>query len=408
MIHLNGHRWTTANFLSSIPETLMYTQEGKVLTELPEWRSTSYGYLGGGQVPTQQVGSLLFSLNEYNHLYRAYKKRNIQQAATLIAQFAKNNPTLFAGVSLDSEISFCPGGFMGWDNYKYSFDYNPMTIMQWRHWLSGTTGSYPASNNPYALGAKWAGQGKNWTLETLKARYQTNYANWDYVAPPHHMTLTTEGISAPQDNPQLVNDWLEFKATLTTNMLTDMVNWVEESGIPRAQIYTHQPSTIHGYPDLNRYCGIPYQSAHVPGAGVGMDLYGVDTHQSEFFASVQQLNPNWGSPEWNPTHLTDPSFQTQAKLHTALKSIYDHGARYIVPNYFTTNSTFPGDPLQLYQHSAFVAAVKQLISDNATTKPGDLNGDGSVNLLDFNLLISKFGNPYTIFDFNLLLTNFGK
>lgn len=43
-----------------------------------------------------------------------------------------------------------------------------------------------------------------------------------------------------------------------------------------------------------------------------------------------------------------------------------------------------------------------------TPKPGDLNTDGSVNLLDFNLLITNFGSPYTILDFNNILTNFGK
>lgn len=41
-------------------------------------------------------------------------------------------------------------------------------------------------------------------------------------------------------------------------------------------------------------------------------------------------------------------------------------------------------------------------------KPGDLNTDGSVNLLDFNLLIKKFGNPYTLLDFNTIVANFGK
>ena len=40
--------------------------------------------------------------------------------------------------------------------------------------------------------------------------------------------------------------------------------------------------------------------------------------------------------------------------------------------------------------------------------PGDLNKDGRVNLLDFNLLITSFGNPYTILDFNNILTNFNK
>lgn len=41
-------------------------------------------------------------------------------------------------------------------------------------------------------------------------------------------------------------------------------------------------------------------------------------------------------------------------------------------------------------------------------KPGDLNADNMVNLLDFNLLITNFGNPYTILDFNILLANYGQ
>ena len=40
--------------------------------------------------------------------------------------------------------------------------------------------------------------------------------------------------------------------------------------------------------------------------------------------------------------------------------------------------------------------------------PGDLNSDNAVNLLDFNLLITKFGNPYTLLDFNTIVTNYGK
>ena len=43
-----------------------------------------------------------------------------------------------------------------------------------------------------------------------------------------------------------------------------------------------------------------------------------------------------------------------------------------------------------------------------TAKPGDFNSDNIVDIRDFNLLISKFGNPYTILDFNKLITNFGK
>ena len=45
---------------------------------------------------------------------------------------------------------------------------------------------------------------------------------------------------------------------------------------------------------------------------------------------------------------------------------------------------------------------------NHATLPGDLNTDSHVDLFDYNLLISKFGNPYTIFDYNNLVANFGK
>jgi len=31
-----------------------------------------------------------------------------------------------------------------------------------------------------------------------------------------------------------------------------------------------------------------------------------------------------------------------------------------------------------------------------------------VDIFDFNLLVAKFGNPYTIFDYNDLVGNFGK
>lgn len=41
-------------------------------------------------------------------------------------------------------------------------------------------------------------------------------------------------------------------------------------------------------------------------------------------------------------------------------------------------------------------------------KPGDLNNDSKVDILDYNILVSHFGNPYTIFDYNDLVTNFGQ
>jgi len=55
------------------------------------------------------------------------------------------------------------------------------------------------------------------------------------------------------------------------------------------------------------------------------------------------------------------------------------------------------------------ATVEEYVAptNTPTLKPGDFNGDGAVNLLDYNKLVSNFGNPYTIFDYNTLVGNFG-
>ena len=50
------------------------------------------------------------------------------------------------------------------------------------------------------------------------------------------------------------------------------------------------------------------------------------------------------------------------------------------------------------------------ISDGSfvIAKPGDLNGDGHVNIFDYNILVANFDHPYTIFDYTTLVANFGK
>jgi hypothetical protein len=49
-----------------------------------------------------------------------------------------------------------------------------------------------------------------------------------------------------------------------------------------------------------------------------------------------------------------------------------------------------------------------LASTVADFLPGDLDKDRKVGLSDYNLLVSKFGNPYTLADYNNLVKNYGK
>ncbi|KKU13619.1 MAG: hypothetical protein UX21_C0040G0009 [Microgenomates group bacterium GW2011_GWC2_45_8] len=64
---------------------------------------------------------------------------------------------------------------------------------------------------------------------------------------------------------------------------------------------------------------------------------------------------------------------------------------------------------QVYRYQGkFTSLATPSPSPTPTPISGDLTGDGHVNIFDYNLLVSKFNNPYTIFDYNSLVANFGK
>lgn len=79
----------------------------------------------------------------------------------------------------------------------------------------------------------------------------------------------------------------------------------------------------------------------------------------------------------------------------------------------TGNLTFTfTDPTLATVIESNTSALQGVSSPTITVKnpalSGDFNQDDTVNLLDFNLLITNYGNPYTLLDFNSLLANFGK
>lgn len=86
------------------------------------------------------------------------------------------------------------------------------------------------------------------------------------------------------------------------------------------------------------------------------------------------------------------------------------------PSSFPANTDFPADiyggvnpPSGPAWHSTGHSTTTSPGSTDTTNyKAGDLNQDDAVNLFDFNLLIAKFGNPYTIFDFNSIVANYGQ
>jgi hypothetical protein len=89
-------------------------------------------------------------------------------------------------------------------------------------------------------------------------------------------------------------------------------------------------------------------------------------------------------------------------LDTALNSAYQA---------FETKVTTSGQTttlrLQVY-HLAGNAEIEELTLALTDMLPGDLNGDGKVDIFDYQRLITNFGNPYTIFDYQKVISNFGK
>lgn len=125
------------------------------------------------------------------------------------------------------------------------------------------------------------------------------------------------------------------------------------------------------------------------------------------------------------THY-DPSFRAlhinagQAAITNYQNSIVFDGSRmcsaHIDPNNsgycLNTNSvcSFFGNACNKVNtcSTPFTTCVPSDTENRSNPKPGDLNGDGYVNIKDFNKLIGNFGNPYTITHFNQIIANFGK
>jgi len=88
------------------------------------------------------------------------------------------------------------------------------------------------------------------------------------------------------------------------------------------------------------------------------------------------------------------------KLHypVFLNAAGDNSSLVDTDNFYVIGSSDKGE----------ISALPLSVTNLTPSKPGDLNQDDAVNLLDFNLLITNFGNPYTILDFNSIISNFGK
>ncbi|KAF4631756.1 hypothetical protein G7Y89_g6374 [Cudoniella acicularis] len=293
LVHMNNGRWAdccTPNSAGGWGDTL--------LDHIAAEPNTTVQNASGGSDFSHNGGNNFFTLSRLNTVYRQYKKRNVQASAQVIAQWGAANPSLFVGVSLDSE-TLMPNN---------EADYNPFFISEWKQWLQNT--------GMYGLTGEYNGAGRVPAFTDISSfNNATNQAfdSWDAMEPPKSIT--------PGD--PFSEEWERWRITAVMNAVSDITLWIATAGIPRNQIYGHQTSRADDYGFAD---DVMTETAANGASGVTMYGWGADSVGSLTPAMRGSGKNNWGVFEHNPLS-NDSSFS-----YDSLKALVDDGIKIICPN----------------------------------------------------------------------------
>lgn len=306
--------------------------------------------LSGSQESPELARSLTFNI--YAAKNRHYKKRNLQQVAAIIREFAAQHPDLFVGVNLDPDLYLNP-----FFDTKQWYDYNPGSLRQFREWLQGT-GPYagPAHSGEPDLSRY---RRKNpLTLADVNAISGRHFKSWDEVDPTRSFSkLPLSGAWA--------SEWERFRRHLVDLHYDELSEWLGESGIGKDFIYSAQgfmapasyalPFAIRiNSPMKNFDTGGMSVEGAVPANGhLGAILYGESAvNQSRMegnrtlFSVFRELDPNWAVIEHNTANLRNPErLPDFAEAYRSLREIHNYGARFISPMAWNgSRGIFAGQP----------------------------------------------------------------
>lgn len=350
-----------------------------------------------GSIHSPELARIL-SYNVYNKLARAYKKRNLQSAARLVADLYRQSPELVVGINLDADTYINPF-FDG----KQWFDYNPDTLRQFRQWLQGT--------GPYATDWRSADvpnlssyrRRKNYTLEEVSALAGKTFASWDEVDPPRQVMFPRKLFEIPW-----FGVWDEFRRHLVDLHYDELSQWVHEVGIPKEKIFSSQgfqapgefarPFAIYvDSPPKNYDSGGMSVEGAVPSHGnLGAILYGASArndirteNDKPLFDIFSDLSPIWGVVEFHPADLKFPKrVPSYAESYDALNRMVAGRARFVsVMSWNGGSGLFRNEPgyvsFTVIKDSPLESAITQLMSNYGGLPHGSLVWSfGSLGTLD--------------------------
>lgn len=217
LVHMNNGRWAdccTPNSSGGWGDVLL-----DIIAAQP---NTTVLDRSGKSLFSHNGGNNYFTLSRLNSVYRDYKKRNVQASTEAIVKWAAAHPSLFAGVSLDSETIMPNNGA----------DYNPLATEEWGQWLQNI--------GIYGPGGAYFGQGRVPAFESIESfngAVGTTFASWSALQPPPTIT-PGETFS---------EEWQRWRVTLINHAVADETLWIAEAGVPRALVYGHQTPRLDDY-----------------------------------------------------------------------------------------------------------------------------------------------------------------
>lgn len=307
-----------------------------------------------GAIESPELGRAL-TFNVYAAQNRHYKKRNLQAAGRIVAEFARAHPELFAGVTLDPDTYINP-----FFDEKQWYDYNPGTLRQFRQWLAGS-GPYAGKPERGVPDLSSYRRARPISLAQAGKLAGKRYRSWDEVDPPR--VFPHEGKPFWED--AWTHEWEVFRRHLVKLHYDELSEWLAEVGIPPARIFSAQgfiapyptafPFAIHlDSPTKNYDSGGMSVEGAIPRKGhLGAIVYAASAWNdirvegdANLFASFHRMDPGWAVVEFNTADFRTPNeLPTYAMAYRALREMFNYGARLASPMAWNgSNGMYAGQP----------------------------------------------------------------
>lgn len=309
-----------------------------------------------GSMDSPELGRAL-TFNIHATKNRHYKKRNLQQAASIIRKFATQHPALFIGVNTDPDVYINPF-FEG----QQWYDYNPDTLRQFREWLQGT-GPYAGRVNAGEPDLSHYRRKKTLSLAEVNALSGRHFKSWGEVDPPRSFPDKLKRFWEDA----WVAEWEQFRRHLVKLHYDELSQWIREAGIDQEFIYSAQgfmapepdsrgmPFPIRlDSPVKNTDMGGMSIEGAIPSNGhLGAILYGSSAvnqarmeEDRSLFSVFREFDPGWAVVEHNTADLRNPKrLPDFSEAYRSLRDIHNYGARFISPMAWNgSRGIFAGQP----------------------------------------------------------------